>query len=412
MDETGTMLSHLNSVKVLIARSDGAKHGSVPLKREMVTAIGSISADGRVLYPLIIWLAASHQSAWTTHATHGWHYAYSPKGYTDKAISLNWIKHVVYPQTRGVANGRPRVLINDGFSSHEFPEILEFCRDQAIVLCRLPSHTSHKTQPCDVGVFGPLKAADRDEVERTYGGGLGVVDKRHFTLLCDRARQKAMTRRNVLSPWSRAGHSPFNRSKVLRHIAPAEPECLTPTIANQRDTQHYLKTPVSPTAFNTLLNQCSKGPDGCEMERQRSREKIEHGVQQMCARNALLENENLALRQQNNEKRTRESTDNRVSVQARIMSYEAIAEDKRKRDTSSKVRKPSDDQSALKRQKRYRNESLRRFRMSLKKQVEQEIRDKGLKAFCSVFRVEQCSRCPVEGLPTVQFRLNLCVSLC
>jgi hypothetical protein len=29
-------------------------------------------------------------------------------------------------------------------------------------LCRLPSHTSHKLQPCDVAVFAALKAAYRD----------------------------------------------------------------------------------------------------------------------------------------------------------------------------------------------------------------------------------------------------------
>ena len=72
------------------------------------------------------------------------------------------------PQTKTRANGKPRILVCDGFGTHETLEIIEFCLENNIILCRLPSHTSHKTQPCDVSVFGPLKTAYRDEVERRY----------------------------------------------------------------------------------------------------------------------------------------------------------------------------------------------------------------------------------------------------
>src|SRR2546421_5138710 len=50
------------------------------------------------------------------------------------------------------------------------------------------SHTSHKLQPCDIGVFGPLKVAYRDQVERLYRGGANTVGKEHFTSLYSSAR--------------------------------------------------------------------------------------------------------------------------------------------------------------------------------------------------------------------------------
>lgn len=68
-------------------------------------------------------------------------------------------------------------------------ESLEFCFENNIILCRLPSHTSHKLQPCDVGVFAPLKAAYRDEVEQLFRGGVDTVGKEHFTCLYSPARQ-------------------------------------------------------------------------------------------------------------------------------------------------------------------------------------------------------------------------------
>ena len=57
------------------------------------------------------------------------------------------------------------------------------CFENNIILCRIPSHTSHKLQPCDVGVFGLLKAAYREDIERLYRGGADTVGKQHFTSL-------------------------------------------------------------------------------------------------------------------------------------------------------------------------------------------------------------------------------------
>ena len=157
IDETGVMLCKLGSVKVLIGKDDPRDYRGAGMKRTMVTAIECISANGRSLLPMIIWPATTHRSNWTTFPTPGWHYAHSESGYTDSRISLEWLTRVFDPQTKRQADQKPRVLICDGFGTHETLEILEFCLENNIKLCRLPSHTSHKLQPCDVGVFAPLR---------------------------------------------------------------------------------------------------------------------------------------------------------------------------------------------------------------------------------------------------------------
>ena len=166
MDETGVLLSVLGSLKVLVDRDELRAARPSCVQRTLVTAIECISADGRYLNPLIIWPAITHRSTWTAHPTPGWHFACSKSGYTDTAISLYWVQHVFDPLTKARANGRPRLLISDGFGTHESLEILTFCFQNNIVPCRLPSHTSHKLQPLDIGVFGPLKTAYREQVER------------------------------------------------------------------------------------------------------------------------------------------------------------------------------------------------------------------------------------------------------
>jgi hypothetical protein len=181
MDETGVMLSMLGSITVLVDRSDKRDYRGAGVKRTMVTAIECISASGECLKPMIIWPASTHRDNWTKFDTPGWVYAFSESGYNDSYISLQWMKQVFDPQTKPRANGKPRILIYDGFGTHETLEILEFCFENNIVLCRLPSHTSHKLQPCDVAVFGPLKTAYREQVEQLYHSGVTTINKEHFT---------------------------------------------------------------------------------------------------------------------------------------------------------------------------------------------------------------------------------------
>jgi hypothetical protein len=119
MDETGVLLSKLGSVKALVGRDDLRGYRGSIVKRILVTAIECVSADGRALHPLIIWPAATHRGNWTTYPTPEWHYGISKKGYNDSKISLGWITRVFDPETKDIANGKPRVLISDGFATHE-----------------------------------------------------------------------------------------------------------------------------------------------------------------------------------------------------------------------------------------------------------------------------------------------------
>ena len=91
------------------------------------------------------------------------------------------------------------MLIWDGFATHETLEILEFRFENNIVLYRMPSHTSHKLQPYDVAVFSQLKAAYHEQIKRIERGGVNIIDKQHFTYLYSPARERALTKKNILA---------------------------------------------------------------------------------------------------------------------------------------------------------------------------------------------------------------------
>ena len=103
------------------------------------------------------------------------------------------------------------MLISDGFGMHETLEILEFCFENNIILCRLPSHTSHKLQPCDVAVFASLKTAYHEQVDRLERGGVNTIGKQHFTSLFSPARERAFTPKNIKAGFAASGLFSFNR---------------------------------------------------------------------------------------------------------------------------------------------------------------------------------------------------------
>ena len=338
MDETGVMLSLLTSVKVLVSKDDQRGYRGARVKRTTVTAIECISGDGRRLNPMIIWPASTHRANWTTHPTPGWHYACSESGYTDSKISVEWLKLVFDPQTKERANKKPRILTWDGFGTHESLEVLEFCFENNIILCRMPSHTSHKLQPCDVAVFSPLKAAYRDEVERLERGGVGTIGKEHFTYLYSRARERALTPSNIKAGFRASGLIPFDPNRVLTDTPKPPTELSVPSanevkvgFGSQDKIVHPPMTPVTPvtaealTSLHSLIEQDAHALDETSKKAlKRHLQKFTKAAQISFAERALLQDRARFLTKINNEARVRRSTKSVVLGTAKVMSYEDL----------------------------------------------------------------------------------------
>jgi len=357
MDETGTMLSKPNSVKVLVGKDNKRGYRGARVKRTTITAIECVSAVGRYLNPMIIWPASTHRANRVTYPTPGWHYTYTDSGYTDTYISLQWLKLVFDPQTKEQANQRPRVLINDGFGTHEKLEVLEFCFENNIILCRLPSHTSHKLQPCDISVFSSLKSAYRDQVERLERGCVGKIGMEHFTYLYSPARDQAFTSRNIRAGWAKAGLFPFNLDKVLSDIPKPLPELNAPRTIEVRvgpcphdQVPQTPVTPVSVEALTSLLDMIKYVPDD-ETNRQhkeRLHQKHIKATQLSFAQRTLLEEHNRFLAQINNEAKPRRSTKSEVPGTARVMSYEDLIKAKIERAAKETAKETKKAEKAVK----------------------------------------------------------------
>jgi hypothetical protein len=330
MDETGFLLSSLNSMKMLVSRDDVSNGRGAGIQRTLITAIECISASGRCLSPLVIWPALTHRSNWTTHLTPGWHFAVSKKGYADKEISLYWIQHVFDPLTRARANQKPRILINDGFVTHESLELMIFCFENNIILCRLPSRTSHKLQPCDIGIFRPLKTAYRDQVDRLYRGGANTVGKQHFTYLYSRARDAAFMARNIKSDWSKTGLYPFNANRVLQEIQKPNTGQMLGQIKRApldlHSPNNLLPILVTAKSFKDLRRKVEQESQHLDSASKHRLQKLANTAEKAIADRVLLIKENRILFDQNNKKTTRSSIKSTVVGAAKVISYNDILE--------------------------------------------------------------------------------------
>jgi len=184
MDETGYGIGTTQSTRCLVIRDreEGTGKGKKATKatsgrQEWVTTIECVSAAGHALPPLVIFKATgSFNTRWLPDGVlgvQGWRWTTSNTGWSNDVLAYEWLEHVFEPCTT-VGDITRRLLIVDGHGSHVKAKFIAFCITHAIDLMVLPSHTSHITQPLDVGIFGPLKGAMAryTDAVATYDGGL------------------------------------------------------------------------------------------------------------------------------------------------------------------------------------------------------------------------------------------------
>ncbi|KFY96253.1 hypothetical protein V500_02535 [Pseudogymnoascus sp. VKM F-4518 (FW-2643)] len=192
---------------------------------------------------------------------------------------------------------------------------------------------THWFEPCDVGVFAPLKAAYRDEAERLYRV-TNAIGKEHFTSLYSPARDKAFTKRNITAAWAASGLFPLNPDRVLKTILKPLAQITIPHAAEVGSClqDEVLNSPVTPVSAEDLmsLHNLIKGETSAQ-RLQRYVQKLANAAQMSFAKSAILEDQQEYLIAISNEAKVRRSTRSTVVGRAKVMSYEDIEDARAKR---------------------------------------------------------------------------------
>ena len=150
--------------------------------------------------------------------------ATTAKGWTDNDTCLEWFRRTFIPQA-SMRRENPEetvILAMDGHESHKTPGMQRLALEHNIEFFFLPPHTTHRLQPLDVGVFGPLQRRWQQRCDEIIGETNGEVPRSQFVKEYMGVRNEIFTEELIQSAWKNAGMWPPNSHKFTeKDFAPS-----------------------------------------------------------------------------------------------------------------------------------------------------------------------------------------------
>ncbi|XP_065642819.1 uncharacterized protein LOC136074429 [Hydra vulgaris] len=138
----------------------------------------------------------------------------NPSGWMNSEIFIEWIKHFV--KYSNCSQESPVLLLLDSHESHISVKGLELAIQHGITMISFPPHCSHKLQPLDRTVFGPLKRFYNSACDNWM-----VLNPRPMTIydivsIVQEPYTKAFSPSNIQTGFRVAGIEPFN-SEIFKN---------------------------------------------------------------------------------------------------------------------------------------------------------------------------------------------------
>ena len=137
------------------------------------------------------------------------------------------------------------MLVLDGHESHLSAKFDNHCEINKIIPLCLPPHSSHLTQPLDVGCFGPLKRVHGDEINNFIMSTITHIIKDEFLIAFKAAYFKTITADNVKAGFRGAGLIPHNPEAIISKLD-IKLRTPTPLLPNTNEELWTSQTPSNP----------------------------------------------------------------------------------------------------------------------------------------------------------------------
>lgn len=115
-----------------------------------------------------------------------------------------------HPSQRCI-EGRPQLLILDNHNSHLSVAVIDMAVENGVTMLTFPPHCSHRMQPLDVTVFGPVKSVYKRAHERWMKSNAGTAMQiMQIPMFVAEALRDGATISNIMSGFKATGIWPFN----------------------------------------------------------------------------------------------------------------------------------------------------------------------------------------------------------
>ena len=248
-DESGLTCVH-NPVKVLAQNGKHVVSSMTSGERGITTTIlVDMNATGHYVPPLMVFKRKRMKSTLIDHAPVGTIGGCSPNGWINTELFMMYILHFVKHTRCSPAN--KVLLIFDGHKSHtKNIELINYARENGLLLLSLSPHTSHKLQPLDRSYFKPLKsyfnAACSTWMQKNPGKRI-TVDQ--LSGLFATTYLKSSTVEIAASGFRTTGISPFNPNIISEKEFVCDPRdtelnsTLLPTESQPKATSTFAESP-------------------------------------------------------------------------------------------------------------------------------------------------------------------------
>lgn len=210
VDETG--VTTVQAPGKIIATKGRKQVGAITSAERgtLVTVCFAVSATGNSVPPMFIFPRKIYKDFFVRDGPVGCIGAANGSGWMQELQFITFIEHF-HKHVRPSKEDKVLLLL-DNHDSHLSISVIDFCRDNGIVLLSFPPHCSHRLQPLDKSVYGPFKKAINNAsdawMKNHPGQRMTIYD---IPGLVRVALPQAGTPANIAAGFRSTGISPFNR---------------------------------------------------------------------------------------------------------------------------------------------------------------------------------------------------------
>lgn len=182
-------------------------------EKESITVLCTFSADGNNVPPFVIYPYKRMPPAVVQNFPDSWFIGRSESGWMVSTAFFSFIK-MFYEWLQQNKIKLPVLLFLDGHKSHINQQMFDFCREKGIMLFCLYPNSTHILQPCDVGIFGPLKKSWKKVVRKYKQTTTAPITKQNFAPKFKEAYDDAIKTSTIKKSFKACGLCPINPDAV------------------------------------------------------------------------------------------------------------------------------------------------------------------------------------------------------
>ena len=176
---------------------------------QLVTLCAAVSACGQTIPPFFVFPRVKYRDHFVNGGPTGSAGDANKSGWMSEETFLKYLHHFV-EHVRPTKQS-PVLLLLDNHESHLSLDVLDYASNNGVVMLSFPPHCSHKMQPLDLSVFGPLKTrvsqAQTLWQRNNPGKTMTIYD---IPGVVNQPWQDSLTLRNITAGFRKAGVYPLD----------------------------------------------------------------------------------------------------------------------------------------------------------------------------------------------------------